>query len=111
MLFGILYIEYMFDISQTTDLLVCYCNLISLMRQYLQEITITITVDYDAYKNVRYTFILELIILVYTAMMISSFRLGTTLCIELNGLKMSQRFGTSRLMQGSILIRYCIYVS
>ena len=35
------YIKYMSDISKITDLLVCYCNLISLMRlmrQYLQEI-------------------------------------------------------------------------
>ena len=62
------YIEYTFNISQITDLLVCYCHLVSLMRQYLQEkkynvyrtiattIMIIITLDNDAHKSVRYTF-------------------------------------------------------
>ena len=43
-------------------------------------------------------------VLLHTAMLISSICLGTTLCIELNGLKMNQLFGISRLILRSILI-------
>ena len=60
------YIEYMFDISQITDLLVCYFNLISLMRQYFQEkklnvyetIAIPVTITYE---SVRYIFNLKIL--------------------------------------------------
>ena len=41
-------------------------------------------------------------ILLHTVMQISSICLGTTLHIELNGLKMNQLFGISRLIVGSI---------
>ena len=47
-------------------------------------------------------------VLLHTAMLISSICLGTTLRIELNGLKMNQLFRIFRLILGTILILHCM---